>query len=132
MKQNTKMICSHHGLGVREFACPITPQKEKGQINMMLNLIDHRINTQCPWPALKVTALTRTWLDSTHMQCSRKRYIWDKAWTPIRAANSERQSYNGPKFPTALPPQIKRCFRYAGAWRTEYSLPHIQIKAQDL
>jgi hypothetical protein len=43
MKQNTKMICSHHGLGVREFACPITPQKEKGQINMMLNLIDHRI-----------------------------------------------------------------------------------------
>jgi hypothetical protein len=29
MKQNTKMICSHHGLGVRECACPITPQKEK-------------------------------------------------------------------------------------------------------
>jgi len=65
------MICSHHGLGVREFACPITPQKEKGQINMMLNLIDHRIKltqTLCPWPALKVTALTRTWLDS--LTCS--------------------------------------------------------------
>jgi len=31
MKQITKTICSHHGLGVREFACPITPQEKKGK-----------------------------------------------------------------------------------------------------
>jgi hypothetical protein len=42
-KQQTNIICSHHGLEVREFACPnTTPKKKrKGEINIMLNFTGH-------------------------------------------------------------------------------------------